>query len=220
MATVNRTKAEKGTAPPVRRDPVRSRANILQAALDEFSQKGLQGARVDEIARRAGANKRMIYHYFGNKEELFLAVLEFAYGEIRDAEQELHLEDLGPEEAMQRLVAFTFDYFVQAPHFVPLLNSENLHGARHLRRSSRIREMHSPIIHLLDDLLARGAQTGLFRAGIDPVQLFISIAGVSYFYFSNIHTLSTIFGRDFTAESERDERKRHVVELVLNGLRP
>jgi len=220
MATVNRTKERKPAKQPVRRDPVRSRARILQAALDEFSDKGLQGARVDEIAKRAGANKRMIYHYFGNKEELFLAVLEFAYAEIRSAEQELHLEDLSPEEAMRRLVAFTFDYFVQAPHFIPLLNSENLHRARHLRRSARIREMHSPIIRLLDELLARGAATGLFRTGIDPVQLFISIAGVCYFYFSNIHTLSTIFGRDFAAQGERDERKRHVVELVLQGLRP
>jgi len=220
MATVNRTKERKPAKPPVRRDPVRSRARILQAALDEFSDKGLQGARVDEIANRAGANKRMIYHYFGNKEELFLAVLEFAYAEIRSAEQDLHLEDLSPEEAMRRLVAFTFDYFVQAPHFIPLLNSENLHRARHLRRSARIREMHSPIIRLLDELLARGAATGRFRTGIDPVQLFISIAGVCYFYFSNIHTLSTIFGRDFAAQGERDERKRHVVELVLQGLRP
>ena len=117
-----------------KRNPEAARQRILAAALAEFSEKGLGGARVDVIAERAGANKRMLYHYFGNKDDLFLAVLELAYGDLREAEKALNLDDLSPVEGMRKLVAFTFDYFNQTPYFINLLNNENLHGARHLRR--------------------------------------------------------------------------------------
>jgi AcrR family transcriptional regulator len=212
MSTVNKA--------PARRDPVKSKNRILRAAVAEFADKGLQGARVDEIARRAGANKRMLYHYFGNKEDLFLEALEFAYEEIRRAELDLHLADLPPVEAMQRLVSFTFNYFVEAPHFITLLNSENLHRARHLKRSKRILDMHSTVVEMLSDLLRRGQDERVFRTGVDPVQLFITIASVGYFYFSNIHTLSTIFARDFASDAERKTRHDHALEVVLGYLRP
>jgi AcrR family transcriptional regulator len=162
----------------------------------------------------------MLYHYFGNKEALFLAVLERAYAEIRKAERALQLHDLAPREAMERLVRFTFGYFIAAPHFVPLLNSENLHRARHLRRSKQIREMHSAMIDMIRDVLRRGVASGAFRDGVDPMQLFISMTGVGYFYFSNIHTLSTIFGRDLTANEALAEREAHVVDVILGYLRP
>jgi len=119
---------------PAKRNPEAARQRILAAALAEFSEKGLGGARVDVISERAGANKRMLYHYFGNKDDLFLAVLELAYGDLREAEKALNLDDLSPVEGMRKLVAFTFDYFNQTHYFINLLNSENLHGARHLRR--------------------------------------------------------------------------------------
>lgn len=220
MATVNKTAELKPAEIVARRDPKRSRERILQAAMGEFASKGLQGARMDEIAQRAGANKRMLYHYFGNKEALFLAVLERAYKEIRDAERDLQLQHLAPDRAMERLVRFTFGYFLQAPHFVPLLNSENLHRARHLRRSEHIREMHSNMIDMIRDVLRRGVAAGVFRDGVDPMQLFISMTGAGYFYFSNIHTLSTIFGRDLTEPAEVTERESHVTELILGYLRP
>lgn len=219
MSGVNKTAVGAGNG-RVRRDPERVRARILQAAVAEFSDKGLGGARVDEIARRAGANKRMLYHYFGDKDALFLAALEKAYEDIRSAEQELHLGDLEPEEAMRRLVSFTFDYLTGASYFIHLLNNENLHKARHLKKSKRIRDMHSTMVSMLDDVLCRGAATGVFRRDADPVQLFITITGIAYFYFSNIHTLSTIFGRKFTSKAERDERHAHVVSAVMGYLRP
>ena len=149
-----------------------------------------------------------------------LSAEERAYEEIRSAELELRLLDLPPIEAMRRLISFTFTYFIEAPHFITLLNSENLHKARHLRRSKRIRHMHSTLVALLAKLLDRGAADGVFRRGVDPVQLFITITGVGYFYFSNIHTLSTIFGRDFTAADEIATRHDHVIEVVLGYLRP
>lgn len=201
-----------------KRDPERNRERILAAALDEFAHHGLGGARVDRIAARAGANKRMLYYYFGNKEDLFLAVLESRYAHIRRAEQGLHLADLNPREGMRRLVAFTWTYYLKHPEFLTLLNSENLHRARHLRRSRHIAAMHSPLIAMLGGLLERGVRQGRFRRGVDPVQLYISIAALGYFYLSNRHTLSTIFERDLLAPRHKAERLRHMTELVLGYL--
>jgi AcrR family transcriptional regulator len=214
-------RAEGGRAVGARvRHPERTRACILDAATAEFSARGLGGARVDSIARAAGVNKRMLYHYFGNKEALFLAVLERAYEKIRGQESALRLENLPPAEAMRRLVRFTFNYFVQNQYFVALLNSENLHRARHIRRSGRATAINSPVIGILERLLKRGRKAGVFRGGVDAVQLYISIAGVAYFYFSNIHTLSTIFARDLNSRTSLAERERHVTDVILGYLRP
>ena len=202
-----------------RRDPARNQDRILKAAMAEFARYGLGGARVDRIAARAGANKRMLYYYYGDKEALFLAVLEDSYARIRRAELGLHLLDLDPVQGMRRLVEFTWDYYLKHPEFLTLLNSENLHRARHLKRSRDIAAMHSPLIALLRDLLRRGERTGKFRRGVDPVQLYISIAGLGYFYLSNRHTLSTIFERDLLAPRSKAGRLQHMTELVLGYLR-
>ena len=204
---------------PRARQPEKTREQILVAATEEFAASGLGGARVDKIARRAGANKRMLYHYFGNKEDLFLAVMERTYEHIRRRESALHLEELAPVEAMRKFVRFTFNYFNENPHFVNLLNSENLHRARHIRRSARVEEINSPVIAALGRILERGRRVGAFRAKVDPTQLYITVAGVCYFYFSNIHTLSTIFGRDLLAKRRLAEREKHVTEVVLGYLR-
>ena len=201
-----------------KRNPERNRGRILAAALEEFARYGLGGARVDRIAARAGANKRMLYYYYGNKEALFLAVLESRYAHIRRAELGLHLGALDPEKGIRRLVAFTWDYYLKHPEFLTLLNSENLHRARHLRRSHQIAAMHSPLVATLRDLLERGARAGKFHRGIDPVQLYISIAALGYFYLSNRHTLSTIFERDLLAARSKAERLKHMTALVLGYL--
>ncbi|MCX7140876.1 MAG: TetR/AcrR family transcriptional regulator [Proteobacteria bacterium] len=212
--------ARTGKAPapapaPVRRDPERTRARILEAARIEFAQRGLGGARVDQITARAGSNKRMIYYYFGNKEALFLAALESAYEHIRKAEQSLKLTDLDPVEGMRRMVRFTWEYYLAHPEFITLLNSENLHRARHLKRSKEIQALHSPLVAMLEDLLARGQRSGVFRRGVDAVQLYISIAALGYFYLSNNHTLSTIFGRDLMRPQALQQRLTHMTDLVL-----
>lgn len=201
-----------------RRNPARNQERILRAATEEFARYGLGGARVDRIAARAGANKRMLYYYYGNKEDLFLAVLEARYAHIRRAELGLHLQDLDPVQGMRRMVAFTWDYYLKHPEFLTLLNSENLHRARHLKRSRDIAAMHSPLIALLRDLLLRGERAGKFRKGVDPVQLYISIAALGYFYLSNRHTLSTIFERDLLSPKSKVERLKHMTELVLGYL--
>jgi len=201
-----------------RRDPARNQERILGAATDEFARHGLGGARVDRIAARAGANKRMLYYYYGNKEALFLAVLESRYAHIRRAEQGLRLGDLDPVEGVRRLIAFTWNYYLKHPEFLTLLNSENLHRARHLKRSRQIAAMHSPLVATLKGLLERGARQRQFRNDVDPVQLYISIAALGYFYLSNRHTLSTIFERDLLAARSQSERLKHMTELVLGYL--
>jgi AcrR family transcriptional regulator len=200
------------------RDPEATRAAILAAATDEFAAYGLGGARVDRIAERAGINKRMLYYYFGQKEELFLAVLERAYENIRGEEQKLNLTQVEPIEAIRRLIGFTWDYYLENPAFLNLLNSENLHRARHLKRSSKVRSLHSPFVATIAEVLDRGVRSGLFRAGVDPIQLYISIAGISYFYLGNAYTLSTIFDRDLLAPKAKLERLSHMTDVVLGYL--
>ncbi|MCR5867189.1 MULTISPECIES: TetR/AcrR family transcriptional regulator [Aquincola] len=197
------------------RDADRSQATILAAARDEFAEHGLGGARVDRIAERAGLNKRLIYYYFADKERLFQAVLEQAYRDIRAAEQDLHLLDLPPADAVRRLVEFTWNYYLAHPEFLTLLNSANLHRARHLTDSQRARELNTPLIETLGEILERGRREGSFRGGVDPLQLYVSIAGMAYFYLSNNHTLSAIFGRDLMAAKALQQRLSHMSDVIL-----
>ena len=196
-----------------------TRQKILDAAVEEFARHGLGGARVERIAQRANANKRMIYYYFRSKEALFLAVLEASYAQIRSAERALDLEHRDPREAVKRLVEFTWQYYLEHPEFMTLLNSENLHKGRHVKSSGRLRDMHSPLVGTLRAILRRGERQGLFRRGVDPVQLYISIAGEGYFYLSNRYTLSRIFDRDLMAPRALSGRARHITRMILNALR-
>jgi AcrR family transcriptional regulator len=210
------TTREATPAPEERqRDADRSQNTILAAARDEFAEFGLGGARMDRIAERAALNKRLIYYYFEDKETLFQAVLEQSYRDIREAEQQLNLLELAPAESLRRLVEFTWDYYLAHPEFLTLLNSANLHKARHLKESRRARELNSPLIDMLAGILERGRRDGSFRGGIDPMQLYISIAGLSYFYLSNNHTLSAIFGRDLLTPKARQERLTHMCDVIL-----
>lgn len=197
-----------------------TRQRILDAALAEFASKGLAGARVDEIAARAGANKRMLYAYFGAKEELWLAALEAAYAAKRREEEQLDVAHLPPREAMARLVAFNLRYTARHPEFVALLNQENIHQAAYLGRSRDVPALYSPLTDMLREVLARGAAEGLFRADVDALQLYLSIVALGHFTVANRHTLSTIFGRDLGSEAALAAREAHAVEMVLGYLRP
>src|SRR5262245_11407900 len=210
-------KRARGSGP---RDPERTSASILAAAVAEFTEKGYAGARIDAIAERSGANKRMIYHYFGDKDGLYMAVLESAYVGIRSAEAELHLADLEPVAAIERLVGFTWDYFIAHPEFLSILSTENLHRAKFLKKSKRVLQLHSPLVSMISDVLKRGAARGVFRRDADPVYVYISIASLGIFYLSNRWTLSTIFGRDLTAQPEIRAWGRHIAAVILGYLRP
>ncbi len=202
------------------RNPERTRAAILEAARREVAAKGLAGARIDVVARRAGTNKRMIYHYFGDKDALYLAVLEDAYQHIRNAEHRLDLARKPPVEGLRELALFTWHYFLDHPEFLSILATENLNQARYLRQSDFIPEMHSNFISELKDVLRRGEGTRDFRPGLDPVDVYLTIASLGFFYLSNRFTLSTIFQRDLAAPAELERWGQHIVNTVIAALRP
>jgi len=197
-----------------------ARRRILEASLAEFAAHGWGGARVDRIAAAAGINKRLLYVHVGNKEALWIAALEHVYATMRAGESELNLERLGPLEGLQMLVRFNFRFHAERPEFLRMLNEENRQGAAHLKKSDRVAAIYSPLLRLIRDILARGEAVGVIRSGLDPVQLYISIAALSYFFCSNRHTLSAVFDRDLSAPHEMLEREQHVVDFVLHAVRP
>lgn len=198
----------------VLRDSEWTKAQLLDAARLEFSEKGLSGARVNDIAARASVNKQMLYYYFGDKENLYCAVLNHAYEEIRARENELDLAALAPVAAMERFIGFTFDYLTENRYFVALLNDENIHKARHILDSEYLQGLHARLQETIGDILTRGEREGVFRPNVDPIDLYISIASLCYFYYSNIHTLSAIFGRDLSDRSATQHRRQHVIDFV------
>lgn len=194
-------------------------ADILEVATQEFSEKGLAGARIDVIAQAMRTSKRMIYYYFGSKEGLYIAVLEEAYRRMREIEAGLHLADLAPEDALRRLVGFTVDYQLAHPEFIRLVMTENIHRAEYLARSKAIRKLNVPAIEGLRDVLERGRRAGIFRAGIDPVDLHMSISALSVFNVANRHTFSLIFQRDLESPAALIARRDSIVEMVVRFVR-
>lgn len=201
------------------RNPTRTRMKIIEAATAEFSEKGYGGARVDQIVKRASISKNLLYHYFKSKEDLFVRVLEHNYSLLRAYQNELQLEAMTPEEGIQRLVTGTFRYFLEHPEIMSLLNTENLHQAEHIRQSTRILEMYHPLVESIKDLLARGVEEGVFRKGVDPIELYITISGLGYYYLACQYTLSTIFKTNLADPKRVEQRHRHIVEVVLAYLR-
>ena len=209
---------EEAARAPKQRDSAATRAALLSTAISEFADKGFAGARVDEIANRAGVNKQLLYHHFGNKDDLYRVALETVYSEIREKEKALHLGDLSPLEAMRALIGFSFDYLVEHPEFIKLVSDENAQGAPHAAKSDELTEMHWPLVELLRETLRRGAEQGVLRDDMDPVNVYISIAGISYFFFSNNPTLSAIFGKKLNTKEAIARRRKHVIEFALAAL--
>jgi len=197
------------------RDPNATRARILAAAKAEFARKGLGGARVDDIAARAKANKRMLYHYFGNKDDLFRITLEDAYADIREAEARLEIEKDDPITALKRLIRFTWNYYIDNPEFITLVNSENLHKARHIKESERMREINRPFVARMRSLLERWAKARLFRPDLDAAQVNITIAAIGYYYLTNRFTGSIVFARDLMSQAALDERLDFNIKTIL-----
>ncbi len=185
------------------------------AAAEEFAGGGLFGARVDQIARRAETNERMLYYYFGSKEQLFTAVLEHAFSALTEAERVLELDGVAPVEAVTRLAHFVWDYYRDHPELLRLINNENLHEARYLHKSTRIREMMSPIVAKLGNVLMRGQKAGLFRSDVDPLRFYVTLSGLGYYIVSNRFTLAATLGRDFSEADERAEMVRMNTEVLL-----
>jgi TetR/AcrR family transcriptional regulator len=211
-------RAPEKRAPVRRRNSAKTKDTILKAATAEFCRRGFDGARVETISARSKSNIRLLYQHFGDKTGLYVAVLEHVYEEIRSKEQALRLDEFAPDEAMRRLIDFTFVFFATHRDYVALINNENLLRARHMRRSKLIRSLTVPLVTSIREILARGEAEGVFRRGVDPVQLYISITALSYFHVSNRHTLSAMFDRNLASPAWLTERRRHAQDLLMTWL--
>ncbi|KQZ78245.1 TetR family transcriptional regulator [Mesorhizobium sp. Root157] len=196
-------------------DPEGTRRNILEVASEEFALNGLSGARIDEIAARTRSSKRMIYYYFGDKEGLYLRALENAYREVREGEAHLDIEGLSPIAALTRLVEFTFEHHHRHEEFIRMVMIENIHNGQYLEQSKEIRELNVTAIDHIARIYSRGVEEGVFRPGLDPVELHWQVSALCFFNVSNRTTFSMIFGRDFGAPEQLERLKRNTVEMLL-----
>ncbi len=198
-----------------RNDPERVKADILKVATAEFSEKGLSGARIDEIAEKTQASKRMIYYYFRDKESLYLHTLEASYQEVREQENTLDLDHLDPDTALRRLVEFTFRHHAASPDFIRLVMIENIHHGHYLAQSDLIQQLNAGAIDHLSRVYDRGVAERVFRPGLDPLELHWLISALSFFNVSNRHTFARIFNWDTAAPDNQEKLASHVVDMVL-----
>ena len=217
--TTDRAPAAKRAAASRTNDPARTMAGILQVAHGEFAEKGLSGARIDEIAAATQTSKRMIYYYFGSKEGLYLAVLEESYREMREIEGKLHLEDLTPEDALRRLVGFTFDHHHGNEEYIRLVMSENMQRGAYLAQSKIIQKLNVPAIQAIRTLYERGVAQGIFRAQLDPVDIHKSISALAFFNVSNQHTFGLIFKKNTQSPQALTARRDSIIEMVVRFVR-
>lgn len=214
MTSYNKERAEAR-----KNDSEETRANIIEVATREFADKGLAGARIDEIADKTNSSKRMIYYYFGGKDELYRAVLERSYANIRDREMAENFQALPADEALAAHVGHTFDYHASHPEFIRLVMNENIHRAEHLQHVHGIKDRNQMVIASLQAIIDKGVAAGLFRPDIDPVDLHMSISALCFFNVSNRYTFSTIFTRDIGAPDAMAARRERVIDMILKSVR-
>ena len=215
----SRRKSVAKAVPSRTNDPQRTMAGILEVAMAEFAEKGLDGARIDAIAAATRTSKRMIYYYFGSKEGLYLAVLEESYRRMRSIEGDLHLEDLPPEDALRRLVGFTFDHHYGNQDYIRLVMSENMQRGVYLAQSRNIQQLNVPAIEAIRNLYERGLAQGIFRSGLDPVDIHASISALTFFNVSNQHTFGLIFKLDIAATPVLTTRRDNIIEMIVRFVR-
>ena len=208
-------KAAKSETQVRTQDPEGTRQNIIEIASEEFALNGLSGARIDEIAARTRSSKRMIYYYFGDKEGLYLSALENAYRLVREGESKLDIAGLNPLEALRKLTEFTFDHHHKHEDFIRMVMIENIHHAEFLEKSKVIRQLNVTAIGTIAELYERGVKDGLFRPGLDPIELHWQISALCFFNVSNRATFSKLFGRDLSTAKAQASLKRNAVDMVL-----
>ncbi|MCP3889102.1 MAG: TetR/AcrR family transcriptional regulator [Desulfobulbaceae bacterium] len=201
-----------------KRNAALTRAKIIEIATTEFADNSYAGARVDNIVKKSGISKNLLYYHFSSKENLFVEVLEEAYAKLRAYHKKIIIRDLSSVEGVKELVRFTFQYFIDHPEFLSLVNTENLYFAKHLKKSKKIQEMYNPLIDNLGHLLQKGASEAIFKPGINPIELYISIVGLGYFYLSSQHTLSVIFDIDLSTDEHLETRREHMIDVILGYL--
>lgn len=213
------TKASRSKTAIPKEEEAGTRDRILEVALQEFSRRGLSGARIDAIAAESGLNKGMIYYHFGSKEDLYVAALEESYRRFRQIESDFHLESLPPVEALGALVGASFDFHAAHPEFIRMVMSENINHGEYIRKIPQLRAINRSAITVLEALCRRGIDDGVFRADVDPVDLHMTISALSFYNVSNRHTFSFIFDRDLGAPEVHAARRASVIDTVLRAVR-
>ncbi|BBY91468.1 TetR family transcriptional regulator [Mycobacterium gallinarum] len=204
--------------PELQRDAERTRAELLAVATEVFAESGYSGARVDDIAERTRTTKRMIYYYFGGKEQLYMAVLENAYRGIREAEQRLQVDHVDPVVAMRRLAELTFDHHLDHQAFIRLVSIENIHRGQFISRLDSLRSLAQPATSLLDQILARGHAQGVFRDDVDALDVHLVISAYCVFQVANRYTFGFLFDVDFTEVGQRAHLRRMIGDVVVGWL--
>ncbi len=204
--------------PERRRDPERTRREILDVATREFAQQGYAGARVDEIAQQTRTTKRMIYYYFGGKEQLYIAALERVYSLLREEEQRLDVEHLDPVAGIRRLAELTFDHHESHPDFIRLVSIENIHRAELIAKSRTLTELNTPAVTVISKILERGYAEGIFRHRADAIDVHMIISSFCFFRVANRYTFRSAFGHDLLADEQRDHYRQMLGDLVVNYL--
>ena len=199
-------------------DPERTKRDIIAVATEEFASQGYSGARVDQIAARTRTSKRMIYYYFGGKEQLYLAVLMEAYRSIRTLESQLDIDSCDAREALRRLIEATFDHDEQNPSFIRLVSIENIHHGKHLKQHAELRRLNASVIATLDRILQRGRSEGVFRADVDPIDLHLAISSYCFFRVANRHSFGALFDRDLSEPKARARSRAQIVDMILAWL--
>ena len=207
--------APSGDGPVPQRDAGRTRTEILDIATREFADRGYNGARVDEIATKTRTTKRMIYYYFGSKEQLYIAVLERVYLQIRTAEQTLDVDGLDPVDAIRRIAELTFDHHQSHPDFIRLVSIENINRAEHMAKSPTFPGQNASVVSLIEQILARGREQGRFAREVDALDVHMLISSYCVFRVANRHTFNTIFGRDLADPALRDRYRAMLGDLVV-----
>jgi AcrR family transcriptional regulator len=222
VSPVGRTSGSHRTKKPARGRPtgqVATRDNILRAAIDVFAKQGFAGARVDKISKAARSTDRMIYYYFGSKERLFVAALETIYKELGEAEAQLDLAGMAPDEALRAIFRFTWNHYLAHPEMLALLNNENLQQGKHLSRSKGVRQLSFPLLSILSDVIARGVKQKLFRPGLQAQDLYIAMCALGYFYLSNRYSLSAFLGVNLMAPAALTHWQDIAETIVLRFVR-
>ena len=200
------------------RDAVRTRAELLAVATSVFADSGYSGARIDEIAHRTRTTKRMIYYYFGGKEQLYLAVLESVYRGIREKEQTLHVEEMDATDSLRRLSELTYDHHLANDEFIRLVAIENIHRGRYIKKIESLRDLSKPAVGVLDTILARGRAEGQFRTDVDALDVHLLISSYCVFQVANQYTFGYLFDRDLHAASHRDHLRSMIGDVVVAWL--